>query len=99
MSSQDGNDNLIDRNPSSMFLTAVEEKEIIDIVNKCKQKTSTDCNNIDMEIVKWVIEAISKPSTYICNLSFQTGKFPNKMKIAKVVPLYKTLYFHNSQKF
>lgn len=26
LSSQDGNDNLIDRNPSSMFLTAVEEK-------------------------------------------------------------------------
>lgn len=43
-----------------------------------------------MKIVKWVIEAISKPLTYICNLSFQTGKFPNKMKIAKVVPLYKT---------
>ena len=89
LSSQDWNDNLIERNQSSMFLTAVEEKEIIDIVNNCKDKTSTDCNNIDMKIVKRVIEGISKPLTFICNL-FQTGKFPNKMKIAKVVPLYKT---------
>ena len=87
---EDWNDNLIVRNPSSMFLTAVEEKEIIDMVNKCKYKTSTDSNEIDMKVVKKVIEGISEPLTYICNLSFQTGKFPNNMKIAKVVPLYKT---------
>ena len=87
---EDWNDNLIVRNPSSMFLTAVEEKEIIDMVNKCKYKTSTDSNEIDMKVVKKVIEGISEPLTYICNLSFKTGKFPNNMKIAKVVPLYKT---------
>lgn len=48
------------------------------------------CNDINMKTVKKVIEGISEPLTYIYNLSFQTGKFPNKMKIAKVVPLYKT---------
>lgn len=74
-----------------MFLTAVTEKEIIDSVNKCKSKASIDCNRIDMKTVKKVIEGISEePLTYICNLSFQFGKFPNKMKIAKVVPLHKT---------
>ncbi len=51
---------------------------------------STDCDDIDMMVVKRVIEGISKRLTYICNLSFQTSKFPNKMKIAKVIPLYKT---------
>ena len=43
-----------------------------------------------MTVVKRVIEGISKPLIYICNLSFQTGTFPDKMKIAKVIPLYKT---------
>lgn len=43
-----------------------------------------------MKIVKKVIERISKPITYICNLSFHTSEFPNKMKMGKVVPLYKT---------
>ena len=42
-----------------------------------------------MSLVKLVIEGISKPLTHICNLSFQTGSFPNQMKIAKVIPLYK----------
>lgn len=41
-----------------------------------------------MSIVKNVIEGISKPLTYICNLSFQTCTFPNTMKIAKVIPLH-----------
>ncbi len=38
-----------------------------------------------MTVIKRVIEGISKPLTYICNLSFKTGIFPNKMKIAKVL--------------
>ncbi len=45
--------------------------------------------------MKKVIEGISKPVTYICDLLFQTGTFSNKMKIAKVVPLYKTGDRHN----
>ena len=81
---------LLERNPYSMFLKAVEEKEILDIVTKFKNKKSTDLNDLDMTLVKKVIEGISKPLTFICNLSFQTGKFPNKMKTAKVIPLYKT---------
>lgn len=79
-SSEDWND-IIDRNPSSVFLTAVKEEEIIDIVNKCKPKTSTDCKILDVKIVKKVIEGISEPLIYIGNLSFQSGKFPDKMRI------------------
>lgn len=51
---------------------------------------STDCDSIDMTIVKKVIEAIVQPLTYICNLSFKTGNFPKEIKTAKVIPLYKT---------
>ena len=81
-------DKLLERNPYSMFLKAVEEKEILDIVTKFKNKKSTDLNDLDMTLVKKVIEGISKPLTFICSLSFQTGTFPNKT--AKVIPLYKT---------
>ncbi len=71
-------DVLMERNPNSMFLKAVKEKEILDIVKKCENKKSTDYDDIDMTVVKEVIEGILKPLTYICNLSFQTGLFPNK---------------------
>ena len=36
----------ISRNPYSMFLTAVGEREILDIVSKCKNKKSTDCDGM-----------------------------------------------------
>ncbi len=64
VSSEDWNENLIERNSNSMLLTEVEEKVVINIVNKCKYKTSTDHNDVDMKIVKKVIEGISKPVTY-----------------------------------
>uniref|UniRef100_A0A8C6T7P7 Reverse transcriptase domain-containing protein n=1 Tax=Neogobius melanostomus TaxID=47308 RepID=A0A8C6T7P7_9GOBI len=80
---------LIDTNPLSMFLKPVEEKEILDIVKGCKNKTSTDYYDMDMKTLKSVIESISKPLTYICNLSLQTGQFPESMKVAKVIPLFK----------
>ncbi len=48
-----------------------------------------DWNGIDMTLIKRVIIAIVDPLVYICNVSFKTGSFPNKMKIARVIPLYK----------
>ena len=44
---------------------------------------------MDMTLVKNIIQVIVKPLTYICNQSFQTGIFPNSMKTAKVIPIYK----------
>jgi len=59
-------DNLMERNPSSIFLTAVDEEEIIDIVKGCKP--STDHDGIDIKIIQKVIEGIARPLTIICNL-------------------------------
>lgn len=82
-------DSLVKQNPKTIFLSDVSEVEIRNIVTKCKSKYSTDCHGIDMIIIKKIIDTVVKPLTYVCNLSLQTGTFPNKMKIAKVMPLYK----------
>lgn len=72
-----------------MFLSEITEYEILDIVQKCKSKTSTDCDVIDMFIVKKTIDCILKPLSYTFNLSLRTGVFPQKMKTAKVIPIFK----------
>ena len=78
------------RNNQCIFLSSVEESEIIEIVKNWKNKKSTGFDNIlDMTIVKQVIPHIVKPVSYICNMSLTSGIFPNNMKIAKVIPLYK----------
>jgi len=43
-----------------------------------------------MALIKEVIHCIIKPFTYICNRSFLTGIFPDNMKIAEVLPVYKS---------
>ena len=59
-------------------------------MNGFKNKNSCDINDISMSTIKKVFELLVEPFVYICNLSFNTGTFPDNMKIAKVIPLYKS---------
>uniref|UniRef100_A0A8C6LE27 Reverse transcriptase domain-containing protein n=1 Tax=Nothobranchius furzeri TaxID=105023 RepID=A0A8C6LE27_NOTFU len=87
--------NTVVNNVSSIFLGKVEKEEIREIVKNCGNKRSTDCEDLDMMTVKTIIESVIDPFTYICNLSLSTGVFPDAMKIAKVVPLFKNGDKHN----
>jgi len=37
-----------------------------------------------------VAQFISNPLSEIFNISFSVGEFPNKLNLAKVIPVYKT---------
>ena len=67
-----------------MFLNGIEERDITD----CKNKKSTGNDNIDMSIIKLFI-IIVKQLTHICNISFRNCTFPDQMKVAKVIPVFK----------
>ena len=43
-----------------------------------------------MSLLNKVINLIIEPLIHVCNLSLGTGMFPDKMKIASVLPVYKT---------
>ena len=83
-------DTLLDTNCNSMFLSETNVNEIIAIVNKLTQKTSTDCNDMNMSFMKNIIHLVVQPFTYISNLSLATGIFSDTMKIATVIRIYKT---------
>ena len=74
---------------STIFLNPIEEKEIIDIVNNFKNGKSSGYDDISPSIVKSAIVFITKPLAYIFNLSISTGIFPDALKVAKVVPVFK----------
>ena len=59
------------------------------IVKKFSNKSSLDCNDMSMSIIKEIIPFIVNPFTYICNLSLYSGDFPNAMKITKVSSVHK----------
>ena len=50
-----------EHNINSMFLTPVDESEIINIVKLCKPKYSKDCDDISMYVISNVIVSIAKP--------------------------------------
>ena len=58
------------------------------MVKKFSNKSSLDCNDMSMSIIKEIIPFVVNPFTYVCNLSFYNGDLPNAMKIAKVLPVH-----------
>lgn len=76
-------------NSHSLYLQPTTEEEILNIVSKFACKTSCDNSEINMQIIKKTIIHILKPLTNIFNKSMEYGIFPNQMKVAKVIPLFK----------
>ena len=81
---------LVNPNPNCIFFTPVTEEEITDVVRNLPNKKSAGVDHINCSLIKTLIPAISKPLTYIINLSLSTGVVPDGMKIARVTPIYKS---------
>ena len=56
---------------------------------KCKSKNYLDLDNLSMYLVQQTINFIAKPLAYIFNMSFKTSKYLSKMKLAKIIPIFK----------
>ena len=81
---------LPERLVNSVFLELVNEEEIIDICSSFRSSAAPGFDNISMGTIKQCINCIISPLTSIFNLSITTGALPDKMKIARVIPLYKS---------
>ena len=67
-----------------MKLIPVTEIEVRDIIKSLRNKNSSGYDGISNNILKYCINEISKPLTYIFNLSIMTGVFPDRFKHATV---------------
>ena len=74
----------------SMFLRPATETEICNIVQSLSLNKAAGYDDILPFALKSVIHTIIRPLTYLCNLSISSGKFPQKLKLAKVVPVFKS---------
>ena len=73
-----------------MFLNLATQEEIVDIACKFPAGKSAGYDNIPMSIIKRSIGSISSPLTHIINLSIIHGIVPDELKIARVVPIFKS---------
>ena len=74
----------------SFFLEPVTENEVLKVVNSGPNKTSMDHSGINFALVKKCISFLAIPISHIANISFEMGIFPDRMKIAKVIPIFKS---------
>ena len=74
----------------SFFVKPTTGEEITQIINSCKNKLSSGCDNIPMAIIKNTGSSIAAPLAHICNLSISNAHVPSGMKIAKVTPIFKS---------
>ena len=81
--------NVIPRNTKSIFLALTTSEEIRSLISKLPNKKSSGFDNIDNIILKEIKDCILPKLADIFNLSMLEGVFPEKMKLAEVVPLYK----------
>ena len=79
----------MERNPSSMAVIPASQNEIITIINNLKQ-SSPGWDDISSSTVKHTCHYFIEPLMHVSNLSITQGVFPHELKVAKVIPLFKS---------
>ena len=71
-------------------LNHITLNELYDTLSVLKSKKSEDLNGISMFFVKSIINYIHTPLLHVLNLSNREGYVPDELKIAKIVPIFKS---------
>ena len=75
---------------SSLYLYPTSQLEIVNIVKKMKNKNSSGHDGISNFLLKSIIHHLKYALNIVFNNSIQEGVYPDQMKLAEVVPIYKS---------
>jgi hypothetical protein len=73
-----------------MFLCPTNKNELQDICYSFKTEKAPGFDNVSMYVIKKSFDLLVQPLADIINLSLCMGIFPEKLKIAKVIPIFKS---------
>ena len=79
----------IPRKSTSLVLKPITLPEVERLILNLPNKTSHGHDKISNKLLKELCKSISLPLCSIFNQSIAEGKFPDSMKLAEVIPLYK----------
>ena len=86
---EENREDLGTRCPNSIFLYPTDSNEIQDILNNIKTKTTQDVFELSTRVLKWATPHITEILSEIFNQALQQGHFPERLKIARVTPVFK----------
>ena len=74
---------------TNLYFDPTTENEICKIIGSFKD-SAAGWDDLKSSMIKHVKDSITIPLVHMCNRSFVTGIFPSELKIANVVPIYKS---------
>ena len=77
-------------NIQSIFMKPVSIAELIDLSKTLCDGKSPGFDDLDPGVIKFTINLIASPLVYIFNQCLTNGVVPDKLKIARVTPVFKT---------
>ena len=72
----------------------IDEETVRKTIQNLPSKNSCGLDGISSKLIKIIEPAIIKPLTLLINQVLNTGIFPDELKIAKVIPLFKKMIPH-----
>ena len=82
-------DYLSSSDTDSFFIAAATQEEILIIINSIKSGKAIGPYSIPVYLLEILSEYIAVSLRNVINDSFSSGVFPDLIKLAKVIPLYK----------
>ncbi len=76
-------------NTPILNLNLTGPSQIIDLLKTFENKPTVDLDEISIKLPRFISHEIAVPLAHIWNLSITNGVFPDKFKIARIVPVYK----------
>ena len=81
---------LLQTSQASLFLNPTDVQEVVALVSQLPNKSSSGHDNVSNILLKKIIQHIAPVLVEVFNKSMTMGEFPTVMKLAEVVPLYKS---------
>jgi hypothetical protein len=77
-------------NANSFFMNPTDNREVELAFLKLKPKLSSGCDDLSSKLIVKTYKEIIVPIVHIVNLSIISGKVPDRMKVAKIKPVFKS---------
>ena len=72
------------------FLNPTSPAEVASTVHSLTNSKCEGVDGLSISPIKETLDLLAAPLSHICNLSFEHGVFPDKLKIAKIHPVFES---------
>jgi hypothetical protein len=72
-----------------MLMQNTTPEHVKKVIRQLKAKQSSDANGVSSKMIRFIGDEIANPLSHIFNISLNNGVFPSKLKLCRVIPIFK----------